>query len=160
MLVFPEQQEDTSVLSAKPEDLSVFPEQLEDTSVLSAQQEDLSVFPEQQEDTSALSAQQVDVFVFPELQEDVSVLSAQQDPVSPPQVHLSMSLPLMAALIIAQAHPTPLCTSIAWTGQLRAQAPHSMHRVLWTSTAVFSPSIKTPWGQTWLHRRQLMHRSG
>ena len=40
---------------------------------------------------------------------------------------LSMSFPLSAAAIIAQAHPTPLCTSIAWTGQFRAHAPHSMH---------------------------------
>jgi len=33
----------------------------------------------------------------------------------------------MAALIIAHAHPTPLWTSIAFTGQFKAQAPHSMH---------------------------------
>ncbi|HPM62761.1 MAG TPA: hypothetical protein PK955_09815, partial [Methanoregulaceae archaeon] len=98
------------------------PGQHENVSVLSPQQEDASVFPEQQEEVSVVSAQQEDVSVFPEQQDDASSLSAQQDPASPPQVQLSMSLPLMAALIIAQAHPTPLCTSIAWTGQLRAQA--------------------------------------
>jgi hypothetical protein len=45
----------------------------------------------------------------------------------PPQLHsVSISLPLRAALIIAHAHPTPLWTSIACTGQLSAHAPHSM----------------------------------
>jgi hypothetical protein len=39
----------------------------------------------------------------------------QQLPGSPPQLHspLSISLPRSAALIIAHAHPTPLCTMIA-----------------------------------------------
>ncbi len=37
-----------------------------------------------------------------------------------------MSFPRRAALIIAHAQPTPLWTAIAWTGQLRAHAPHSM----------------------------------
>ena len=55
--------------------------------------------------------------------------SPQQDASLPPQLHspLSMLFPLSAAAIIAQAQPTPLCTVMAWTGQLRAHAPHSIH---------------------------------
>lgn len=55
--------------------------------------------------------------------------SPQQDASLPPQLHspLSILLPLSAAAIIAQAQPTPLCTVMAWTGQLRAQTPHSIH---------------------------------
>ena len=91
-----------------------------------------------------------------------SVSPPQQDPASPPQLHspLSISFPRKAALIIAQAHPTPLCTSIACTGQLRAQAPHSIQasgRVRFTCSF---PSVKTPLGQTCVQRLQLMHRSG
>jgi len=88
--------------------------------------------------------------------------SPQHDPGSPPQLHpqLSMSFPRTAALIIAHAQPTPLCTAIAWTGQFRAQAPHSMHAAGRTRSARSAPSAKTPWGQTCVHRRQLMHRSG
>jgi len=71
-----------------------------------------------------------------------------------------MSLPRRAALIIAQAHPTPLSTSMACVGQFRAQAPHSMQPDGFASWACFSPSAKTAWGQTWVHRLQLMHRSG
>jgi len=55
-----------------------------------------------------------------------------------------MSLPLRAAPIIAHAHPTPLFTSIAWTGQFRAQAPHSMHADGFKSSARSFPSPKIP----------------
>ena len=71
-----------------------------------------------------------------------------------------MSLPLRAAWIIAHAHPTPLWTSIACVGQFRAHAPHSMHSDGCASSACASPSAKTAWGQTWVQRWQLMHRSG
>jgi hypothetical protein len=91
-----------------------------------------------------------------------SCTEPQQLPGSPPQLHspLSISLPRSAALIIAQAHPTPLCTVIACTGQLRAQAPHSMQETGAASTAVSLPGMKTPCGQTLLHIPQLMQRSG
>ena len=84
----------------------------------------------------------------------------QQETSGPPHEQLSMSLPRRAALIIAQAQPTPLCTSMACVGQLRAQAPHSMHSDGRARTACFSPSAKTLWGHTWVHRRQLMQSSG
>ena len=87
-------------------------------------------------------------------------LSPQQGDRGPPQEQLSMSLPRRAAWIIAQAHPTPLYTSIACVGQFRAHAPHSMHCDGRPSCACFSPSAKTAWGQTWVQRLQLMHRSG
>jgi hypothetical protein len=35
-----------------------------------------------------------------------------------------------------RGYPMPLWTLIAWIVQLRAQAPHSIHRVLWTSSAI------------------------
>jgi len=71
-----------------------------------------------------------------------------------------MSLPRRAAPIIAQAHPTPLSTSIACTGQFRAHAPHSMQASGLTHSTRRSPAAKTPWGQTSVHRRQLKQRSG
>jgi hypothetical protein len=48
-------------------------------------------------------------------QDGFSCVVLQQLPDSPPQLHspLSISLPRSAALIIAHAHPTPLCTVIA-----------------------------------------------
>jgi hypothetical protein len=53
---------------------------------------------------------------FPSQQEDFSSFAPQQEPSSPPQLHsVSMSFPRSAALIIAHAQPTPLCTSMAWT---------------------------------------------
>jgi hypothetical protein len=52
---------------------------------------------------------------------------SQQEPSGPPQLHsVSISFPRSAAPIIAHAHPTPLWTSIACTGQFFAHAPHSM----------------------------------
>jgi hypothetical protein len=56
-----------------------------------------------------------DINYFSQLQDDCSCSPPQQEPASPPQLHspLSISFPLRAALIIAQAHPTPLWTSIA-----------------------------------------------
>jgi len=61
---------------------------------------------------------------------------------------------------MAQAHPTPLSTVIASTGQFPAQAPHSMQDDGLTSSACSGPSAKTPCGQTCVQRLQLMHRSG
>jgi hypothetical protein len=48
---------------------------------------------------------------------------------SSPQPHIPDSIfcPRSAALIMAAAQPTPLSTTMALTGQLSAQAPHSMH---------------------------------
>jgi hypothetical protein len=64
----------------------------------------------------------------------VSFGVAQQVLSSPPQLHsVSISLPRSAAPIIAHAHPTPLWTSIACTGQLSAHAPHSMQDSGWES---------------------------
>jgi hypothetical protein len=54
-----------------------------------------------------------------------------------------MSFPLMAALIIAHAQPTPLWTVIACTGQLRAHAPHSMQEAGFASSTWSFPSAKT-----------------
>jgi hypothetical protein len=92
---------------------------------------------------------------------DFSSLPPQQE-LSSPQLHspLSMSFPRRAALIIAHAHPTPLWTSIAWTGQFRAHAPHSMQAAGQLSWTVAVPGKKTAWGQTWRQRVQLMHRPG
>ena len=51
----------------------------------------------------------------PPHEHDSSVDGLQQELSGLPQLHsqLSISFPLRAAEIIAQAHPTPLCTSIA-----------------------------------------------
>lgn len=101
-----------------------------------------------------------DIYLSP--QQDGSFLPLPQHGLSSPpqpQVPLSMSLPLSAAEIIAFAQPTPLSTLIAPTGQLSAQAPHSMHDEGEIRSAAFSPGVKTPWGQTVLHIPQLMHRS-
>lgn len=49
----------------------------------------------------------------------------QQGELSEPQT--GSFFPLSAALIMAAAHPTPLSTVMASTGQLSWQAPHSMH---------------------------------
>lgn len=98
---------------------------------------------------------------FPPKQEDFSSCTPQQEAPSPPQLHsVSMSFPRRAALIIAHAHPTPLCTSIARTGQLRAQAPHSMQEAGSTRSTWSFPSAKTACGHTCVQRLQLMHRPG
>jgi hypothetical protein len=48
----------------------------------------------------------------------------------PPQLpEHSLFLP-MAPIIMAVAQPTPDCTLIAFTGQFKAQAPHSMQASL------------------------------
>jgi hypothetical protein len=44
----------------------------------------------------------------------------------------------MAPIIMAVAQPTPDCTLIAFTGQFKAQAPHSMHASLSTIAAFLS----------------------
>jgi hypothetical protein len=95
-------------------------------------------------------------------QDDFSCAVLQQLPGSSPQLHspLSISLPRSAALIIAHAHPTPLCTVIACTGQFMAQAPHSIHETDTASTAVSLPGTNTPCGQTLLHIPQFIQRSG
>jgi hypothetical protein len=89
----------------------------------------------------------------------VSLSSEQQDePIPGP--HVASFLPVRAARIMAAAHPTPLSTVIAATGQLRWQAPHSMHESRRTNWAMLSSGAKTPCGQTMLHIPQLMHRAG
>src|SRR5674476_1096140 len=104
----------------------------------------------------------MDIFYRSPLQDVFSGLLLQQEPTSPPSTHspLSILLPLSAAPIIAHAQPTPLCTSIDWTGQFRAHAPHSIHEDGCMSSACSFPSAKTPWGQTCVQRRQLTHLSG
>jgi hypothetical protein len=68
--------------------------------------------------------------------------------------------PLTAASIIADAHPTPLSTFIAFVGQLSWQAPHSIHAPGFTNCATFPSGLNTPWGHTVLHMPQLMHNFG
>jgi hypothetical protein len=68
--------------------------------------------------------------------------------------------PLTAANIIAEAHPTPLSTFIAFVGQLSWQAPHSIHACGFTNCATFPSGLNTLWGHTVLHMPQFMHNSG
>ncbi len=84
----------------------------------------------------------------------------QQDPFSPQQDSVSISFPLRAAPIIAHAQPTPLWTVIARTGQLRAQAPHSIQADGRSSVTRVLPAVKTAWGQTSVQRPQFMQSSG
>ncbi len=52
--------------------------------------------------------------------------------------------PYSMLLIMAEAQPTPELTVIAPNSQLRAQAPHSMHKSLSVMAAFLSESLKTP----------------
>ncbi len=60
----------------------------------------------------------------------------------------------------AEAQPTPARTEIAPKAQLRAQAPHSMHRSRPVTAAVRPYISKTPWGQTAAHKPQPAHLRG
>jgi hypothetical protein len=71
-----------------------------------------------------------------------------------------MGFPRKAAPIMAAAHPTPLSTEMANVGQLRWQAPHSIHASGFARWAALSPGAKTAWGQTVEHIPQLMQLSG
>jgi len=51
---------------------------------------------------------------------------------------------VIAAWIIAAAHPTPASTWIAPGSQFSMHAPHSMQAALFTMRAVLSPASKTP----------------
>ncbi len=74
--------------------------------------------------------------------------------------HTTSSLPLSAALIMAEAHPTPLSTSMAWEGQFFRQAPHSMQSA-GLANLIRSPSrAKTRWGHTFRHIPHRTHRPG
>jgi hypothetical protein len=77
---------------------------------------------------------------------------------SQPQV--TSFCPLTAAIIIAEAHPAPLFTCIAFVGQLSWQAPHSMHASGFTNRAVFLSGLNTLWGHIVLHIPQLLLKSG
>jgi hypothetical protein len=79
---------------------------------------------------------------------------------APQQPQVSFLLPVIAALIIASAHPTPLCTLIAPDGQFFMQAPHSMQDAGLARVTTFSPGTKTPWGHTELHMPQLKQSFG
>ncbi len=74
--------------------------------------------------------------------------------------HVTSFLPFSADMIMAAAQPTPLSTSMARAGQLRAQAPHSMHASYRTRTAFLFSRAKTLWGQTLAHMPQPTHRFG
>lgn len=60
------------------------------------------------------------------------------------------------SLIIPAAQPTPESTVIALTGQLSAQAPHSIQASRSLMVAFFSADEKTWCGQTSMHRPQPM----
>lgn len=89
-----------------------------------------------------------------------SVPPQHTDSPSPPQPQVSFLLPVIAARIIASAHPTPLCTVIAPDGQFFMQAPHSMQDAGCAGVTTFSPGTKTPWGHTELHMPQLKQSFG
>ena len=57
-------------------------------------------------------------------------------------------------LITAAAHPTPVSTDTAPTGQLRLHAPHSMQASRFRIRTRFSAISSTPWGQTSRHMPQ------
>lgn len=77
---------------------------------------------------------------------------------SSPQV--TSFFPLMAALIIADAQPTPLSTLMAEEGQLTWQAPHSMHFSGRERRTFPSPLWNTRCGHTSRHLPQLTHLPG
>jgi len=54
------------------------------------------------------------------------------------------SLPVNQLIMIAAAQPTPAFTSIAFDGQFKAQAPHSMQESLSVMNAFLSVMSKTP----------------
>jgi hypothetical protein len=58
-----------------------------------------------------------------------------------------------------EAQPTPGVTVMASTGQLAAQAPHSMQASLSAKQAFWFSTLKTVWGQTISHIPQPMHFS-
>lgn len=89
-----------------------------------------------------------------------SVPPQHADSPSPQQPQVSFLLPVIAARIIASAHPTPLFTVIAPDGQFFIQAPHSIQDAGDASVTIFSPGTKTPWGHTELHMPQLKQSFG
>jgi hypothetical protein len=62
-------------------------------------------------------------------------------------------------LIIAVAHPTPAFRLIAPKTQFWAHAPHSIHKSLSVTKALFPFMAKTPCGQTSMHLPQPVHFS-
>jgi hypothetical protein len=68
-------------------------------------------------------------------------------------------LPFSQRLMMRAAQPTPGDTDNASTGQLLAQAPHSMQPLRSTIRAFRFSIASTPWGHTWLHTPHPMHRS-
>jgi len=112
--------------------------------------------------TSGLMSEQdsnavLHIFLFYPASTQTSRFQFEQEP-SLPQV-ISFS-PLTAASIIADAHPTPLSTFIAFVGQLSWQAPHSIQAFGFANLATLPPGLNTLWGHTMLHMPQLMHNSG
>ena len=76
----------------------------------------------------------------------------------PPQSHEGAP-PVSIPFIMPDAHPTPEFTPIAPYLQLRAQAPHSMHKSLSTTPTFLFFKENTPWGHTSMHIKQLVHFS-
>jgi hypothetical protein len=64
-----------------------------------------------------------------------------------------------ALWMTAWAQPTPACTVIASSGQLREQALHSMHASRSVILAKPLSMAKTPWGQTTAHIPHPVHFS-
>jgi hypothetical protein len=67
--------------------------------------------------------------------------------------------PVSIPFIMPDAHPTPEFTLIAPYLQLRAQAPHSMHKSLSTTPTFLFFTANTSWGHTSMHIKQLVHFS-
>lgn len=65
----------------------------------------------------------------------------------PPPQQLG-SVPVKAPVMIPVAQPTPALTVIAPKGQLRAQAPHSMHALMSRMRAVLPENSRTLCGHT------------
>ena len=60
---------------------------------------------------------------------------------------------------IPDAQPAPVCTRMAFTGQLMAQAPHSI-QAFWSAMTAFRSFISnTSWGQTMAHIPQPLQAS-
>jgi hypothetical protein len=64
-----------------------------------------------------------------------------------------------AELMTAAAHPTPVLTKIAVSGQFFAQAPHSMHASRCSILTMPLLRPKTAWGHTVRHMPHPVHFS-
>jgi len=60
---------------------------------------------------------------------------------------------------MASAQPAPAFTSMAFAGQFKAQAPHSMHKSFCAMRTFSLCGSNTPWGQTSMHLPHPIHFS-